>query len=241
VDPAETVVLLPAQTRYEMVGGVTETTTERRVIFSPEIEGPRIDEARPEWQIFTDIAARAAPDLADKIGFGGTPEIRSEIGALIPLYRGIEGLAKFGDQFQYGGPRLCDGWTFPTPDGKAHFSVVEPPKPTVPEGHFVVTTRRGKQFNTMIHEAKDGLTGALREAILISRPDAERLSIRSGDALVLRNAQGEFRGRATVAPVTPGSLQIHWPEGQILLDRAKRSAQAGIPDYNASVTLEKVG
>ena len=241
VDPAETVVLLPAETRYEMVGGVTETTTERRVIFSPEIEGPRIAEARPEWAIFTDIAARVRPDLADRVGWAGTPEIRAEIAELIPLYRGIERLEKFGDQFQYGGPRLCDGWTFPTPDGKAHFSVVALPKTRVPEGHFVVTTRRGKQFNTMIHEERDSLTGALRDAILINEADAARLSIRDGDALVLRNAQGEYQGRATVAPVTPGSLQVHWPEGQMLLDRTRRSPQAGIPDYNAAVTLEKVG
>ena len=42
-------------------------------------------------------------------------------------------------------------------------------------------------------------------------------------------------------PGTPGRLQIHWPEGQVLLDRTRRSSQAGIPDYNAAVTLEKVG
>ena len=35
VDPAETVLLLPATTRYEIPGGVTETSTERRVILSP--------------------------------------------------------------------------------------------------------------------------------------------------------------------------------------------------------------
>jgi molybdopterin-dependent oxidoreductase alpha subunit len=240
VDPAEAVLLLPAETRYEMVGGVTETTTERRVIFSPEIEGPRIPEARPEWQIFTDIAARARPELAGRVRFAGTPEIRREIAELIPLYGGIEQLEKFGDQFQYGGARLCDGWTFPTPDGRARFSVVEPPKARVADGRFVVTTRRGKQFNTMIHEAKDSLTGALRDAIFVSRADAERLDIHDGDGLLLRNERGELRGRATVAPVTPGTLQIHWPEGQVLLDRALRSAQAGIPDYNAAVTLEKI-
>jgi hypothetical protein len=40
--------------------------------------------------------------------------------------------------------------------------------------------------------------------------------------------------------VTPGTLQVRWPEGQMLLDRALRSRQAGIPDYNAAVTLEKI-
>ncbi|MEK7793753.1 MAG: molybdopterin-dependent oxidoreductase, partial [Candidatus Hydrogenedentota bacterium] len=44
VDPADTVLLLPAATRYETPGGVTETSTERRVIFSPEIQGRRIGE-----------------------------------------------------------------------------------------------------------------------------------------------------------------------------------------------------
>jgi molybdopterin-dependent oxidoreductase alpha subunit len=241
VDTAGTVVLLPAETRYEMDGGVTETTTERRVVFSPEIEGPRIPEARPEWEIFTDIAARTRPEIADKVRFSGTPAIRAEIAEMIPSYRGIEKLQAFGDQFQYGGAHLCAGWKFPTPDGKAHFSVVPLPKSAASEGRFVVATRRGKQFNSMVHEQKDSLTGAVREAILISRPDADRLGVRNGDALLLSNEIGSFRGLAQVAPVTPGSLQVHWPEGQVLIDRKARSPQAGIPDYNATVTLEKVG
>ena len=61
VEPADTVVLLPAATRYEIAGGVTETSTERRVIFSPEIPGPRIGEARPEWEVFLDVSRRVKP------------------------------------------------------------------------------------------------------------------------------------------------------------------------------------
>jgi molybdopterin-dependent oxidoreductase alpha subunit len=38
----EAVLLLPAMTRYEQPGGGTETTTERRIVFSPEIPGPRV-------------------------------------------------------------------------------------------------------------------------------------------------------------------------------------------------------
>ncbi|MFN8002679.1 MAG: molybdopterin-dependent oxidoreductase [Acidobacteriota bacterium] len=45
VEPAETVLLLPTTTRYEQPGGGTETTTERRILFSPEIPGRRIGEA----------------------------------------------------------------------------------------------------------------------------------------------------------------------------------------------------
>lgn len=148
-------------------------------------------------------------------------------------------LAKEGNQFQYGGPHPCWGWEFPTPDGKAHFSIVRPPVVDLPDGSFLVATRRGKQFNSMVHESTDSLTGATREAVLISREDAERLGLSGGEALVLENANGEFRGRAVIAPVTPGNLQIHWPEGLALIDRTVRSPQADIPDYNAVVTVEK--
>ena len=116
---------------------------------------------------------------------------------------------------------------------------MEVPDTEVPEGRFRVATRRGKQFNSMIHEATDTLTGAARDAVLISDPDADRLGIRDGDALILRNEIGALEGRALVAPVAPGSLQVHWPEAQVLIDRKGRSPEAGIPDYNATVVLEK--
>ncbi len=61
VDPADAVLLLPATTRYEVPGGITETSTERRVILSPEVPGPRVEEARPEWEVLLELArARAA-------------------------------------------------------------------------------------------------------------------------------------------------------------------------------------
>ncbi|MGH9398811.1 MAG: molybdopterin-dependent oxidoreductase, partial [Thermoanaerobaculia bacterium] len=61
VPPSEAVLLLPAATRYETPGGVTETSTERRIIFSPEIAGRRIGRARPEWEVLLEAAARARP------------------------------------------------------------------------------------------------------------------------------------------------------------------------------------
>jgi predicted molibdopterin-dependent oxidoreductase YjgC len=71
VDPADTVILLPAQTRYEQRGGGTETSTERYIIFSPEIPGRRVGESRPEWEIFTRLAERAYPERKHLIHFEG--------------------------------------------------------------------------------------------------------------------------------------------------------------------------
>ena len=61
LDSGEETMLLPAQTRYEQEGGGTETTTERRIAFSPEI--PRtVGEARAEWRILRDLAACTYPE-----------------------------------------------------------------------------------------------------------------------------------------------------------------------------------
>ncbi|MFD1545711.1 FdhF/YdeP family oxidoreductase [Nonomuraea guangzhouensis] len=238
VEPGAAVLLLPAQTRYEMIGGVTATSTERRIIFSPEIPGPRVPEAWPEWKITTELAARTRPEISGQVRYTGTPQIREDIARSVPAYAGIEDLKAKGDNLQYGGPLLCAGWKFPTADGRAHFSVVEVPPLNRPDGSFVVTTRRGKQFNSMVYEKRDALTGATREAVLMNPLDADRLGLKDGDPVRLRSETGELTGRVVHAPVAPGNLQVHWPEGEVLIDRHKRSPQAGIPDYNAVVTIE---
>ncbi|MEH2334919.1 FdhF/YdeP family oxidoreductase [Nostoc sp.] len=239
VEPADTVVLLPATTRYEIPGGVTETNTERRVIFSPEIPGPRIGETRPEWEVFLELARRVQPDLADKLTFADTAAIRQEIAQVVPLYAGIQHLQQAGDQFQYGGSHLCFGWNFPTPDGKAHFGVLLPRQRELPEGYFLLATRRGKQFNSMVQERKDSITGAMREAVLMNAADAAQLDLKDSDRVILKNDLGELFCQVYIAPIQSGNLQVHWPEGNVLLDRSKRSLE-GVPDYNAIVCLEKI-
>ncbi|MBC1236648.1 FdhF/YdeP family oxidoreductase [Nostoc sp. 2RC] len=239
VEPADTVVLLPATTRYEIPGGVTETNTERRVIFSPEIPGPRIGEARPEWEVFLELARRVRPDLAEKLVFTDTSAMRQEIAQVVPQYAGLQHLQQPGDQFQYGGSHLCFGWNFPTADGKAHFGVVLPPKRKLPEGCFLVATRRGKQFNSMVQERRDAITGAVREAVLMNAADAAKLGLKDGDKVILKNELGELQGEVYLAPIQSGNLQVHWPEGNVLLDKSKRSLE-GVPDYNAIAYLEKI-
>jgi molybdopterin-dependent oxidoreductase alpha subunit len=240
VEPDDTVILLPSTTRYEIPGGVTETSTERRVIFSPEIPGPRIDEARSEWEVFLELARRVRPEWANKLAFAGTEAIREEIARTIPFYDGIQNLKKKGDSFQYGGPMLCAGQKFSTADGKAHFKAVNLPQVSLPAGAFRVVTRRGKQFNSMVHEDIDASTGATRDAVLMNPLDASRLGLLSGDHVRLHNDFGTYEGKVLVAPVTTGTLEVHWPEGNVLVDPKARSPLAKIPAYREiSATLER--
>jgi molybdopterin-dependent oxidoreductase alpha subunit len=240
VEPGETVVLLPAATRYEQEGGGTSTTTERRVAFSPEIPGPRVGEARSEWRIFADIARRVRPDLADKFGCQSADAIRHEIARVVPSYAGIETLRTTGDAIQVGGVRLCEGGHFPTPDGKAHFAVVAPTTLDLPEGRFALSTRRGKQFNSMVWAEKDPLTGAMRDALFVSDADATALGLADGDPVLVRSAHGEMRACVHLAAIRPGNVQAFFPEANPLLSPTTREPQSGVPDYNAVVELVPV-
>ena len=236
VEPADTVLILPARTRYEQRGGGTETSTERRIIYSPEIRGPRPGEARDEWEIPVDLARRFDPaGAAIAFPWHDTADIREEIDRVCLPYHGIAGLKKKGDQFQYGGRRLLTD-TFPTPDGKGHFSIVELPRDEAAPGRFLLSTRRGKQFNSIVQADVDQLTGAARDSILMSREDAERLELADGDPIELRNDMGEFRGRVKIDRIKPGCLQAHWPEVNSILP-AGRCDPSGVPDYNAEVEV----
>jgi molybdopterin-dependent oxidoreductase alpha subunit len=237
VDPGEVVVLLPAATRYEQEGGGTSTTTERRVAFSPEIPGPRVGEARSEWRIFADIARRVRPEQAAVFGCESAEAIRAEIARVVPAYAGIEHLRETGDAIQVGGARLCEGGVFPTPDGRATFAVVTPKLQELPEGHFVLSTRRGKQFNTMVWNDVDPLTGARRDALFVAAGDATALGLAEGAAVLVRSQFGEVRARVHVAPIRPGNVQAFFPEANPLLAPGRREPISGVPDYNAVVEV----
>ena len=238
VDPADVTYVLPSRTRYEQRGGGTETSTERRVIFSPHIPGHDIGEARSEWEMLLDFARAVEPERARAVHFADAAAVRAEIARAVPSYAGIEKLARQGDQFQWGGPHLCADRRFPTKDGKAHFQPVVPPAARGGAGTFTLATRRGKQFNSMVQAARDPLTGAERDHVFIAAEDARRLGLRHDQPIRLHNALGEYRGRAFVAEVTPGTLQGHWPEVNGLIPHGRVDAGGGVPDYNADVTVE---
>ena len=239
IEPKEEVILLPAKTRYEQDGGGTETITERRIVFSPELPRP-LGEAKAEWRILRELAAAVDPERAHLLHCETGQAIRDEIAQVVPFYYGIQQLKKTGDAFQYGGPHLCAGWKFPTADGKAHFRAVALPDLSRPAGTFEVSTRRGKQFNSLIYGHVDPLTGAARDAVLINPEDAAALHLRHQDRVALVNALGRMEARVFFAPIARGNLQVHWPEANHLIPRGRVDALGGVPDYNTQVTIEKL-
>ena len=170
--PARTVLLLPAATRYEIPGGVTETT--HRAARRPQPGDPRPADRRGAAGVAGARRARArgpGPSCADAGPLrrhARRSARRSR--AVVPLYAGIEDLRERRRlvPVRRRSP-LRAACEFPTADGRARFSTVPLPDAGRRRRHgCALSTRRGKQFNSMVQERRDSLTGAVREAVLIS-------------------------------------------------------------------------
>jgi molybdopterin-dependent oxidoreductase alpha subunit len=240
VDCQEAVVVLPAQTRYE--SGGTSTSTERRIRLTPVIEDPdgvNVPGARAEWAIPCLLGRTLRPSHPALFAYESAADVRAEMGKLMPLYEGIEGLAKEGDWVQWGGARLGANGFPNMAEGRAVFSVIDLPRRDVPAGKFALTTRRGKQFNSITYGIKDPISGAsTRHDVLFAPEDLEALGLRNGDPVVVRSDHGQMRSFAREGPCKRQHVQAFWPEANVLLGRAYDPA-SGEPDYNTFVSVER--
>ena len=120
-------------------------------------------------------------------------------------------------------------------------------KPFEPDGSsFRLSTRRGKQFNSMIQREIDPLTGADREAVLISASDANRLGLVEQQLVRLRSDHGMFEGRIRRSPIKPGNLEVHWPEGNrccvsVVIDLSPARGPQGIGEADLSNPMTQFG
>lgn len=235
---AGAVLVLPAQTRYEQKSGGTSTSTERRIRFTPEIPGPRIDEARAEWEIPLLIGRKLLPERPDLFGAEDTVALRREMSELMPIYRGIDQLVAEGDQLQWGGARLCaDG--FPNmPDGKAKFTRVAVPRIDVPLGRFMLTSRRGKQFNSITYGDSDPLTaGSSRTSVLLDPRDLASLGVSAGARVAVTSDHGRMEATVRPGPCRTQHVQAFWPECNVLF-KPTYDPNSGEPDYGTTVRIE---
>lgn len=117
-------VVLPVASFAEKDG--TFTNTERRVqLVRPAVPPP--GEARPDWQVVCDISTA----MGYPMSYPSPAAIMEEIAALVPSYAGMlhERLGNGGLQWpcldaSHPGTRFLYAESFPTPTGKATFSIV---------------------------------------------------------------------------------------------------------------------
>ena len=212
------VILLPVATRYEQEGG--GTVDHHRAPHhlqpgdpSPGGRGPqrvatvrrrrRAGAARARRRLR--VADQPGPARGDRAGGARrTPASRRCAPPATRCSGAVGTCAPTGD--------------FPLPDGRGRFTAAGARRSrSCPTGTFTVATRRGKQFNSMVHAEVDPLTGAGRDAVYIDEADARALGAGDGAPVRLRSEAGSFDGHLKVVRLPARSLQVHWPEGNVLI------------------------
>lgn len=214
-------VLLPAAGWGEKDG--TVTNSERRISRQRAFM-PVPGEARADWRIICDVAARMG--FGDAFDYASPAEVFAEYvaldGSLGQQGRDLD-LSVFADadyatlvptQWPRNGHRFFADGQFYHPDGKAQMVAVQAPVPSI--GKLTLNTGRNRdQWHTMTRTGKAPRLGAhLAEPYLEIHPqDAAGLGAETGDLVQVRSLYGRGILRALVTDrVTQGQLfaPMHW-------------------------------
>ena len=88
----------------------------------------------------------------------------------------------------------------------------------------------------------DPLTGAARDALIMSAEDAAALGLANGDPIEVRSDNGQsLRCRVRIDAIKPRNVQAFWPECNVLVRRRTCEVASGVPDYNAIIEIEPLG
>lgn len=246
VFPTETAaiadVILPAALFAEKDG--TFTNTERRVQkLIRAIDPP--GEARPDWQIVSELASR----MGHPFGYQSSAEIMDEIASVTPLYGGVhhDRLNEYGLQWPCpsddhpGTPILHQG-KFSRGLGKFHGLEYIPPAESVSRGYpLILTTGRVlEQFHTGSMSRRSDVLNRLNPAgyIDINPEDALKLGIVNGDLMAVSSKRGKVEAPVKITDkMTPGVafMAFHWNETPVnMLTNPALDPSAKIPEYKVS-------
>jgi predicted molibdopterin-dependent oxidoreductase YjgC len=260
--PSETAqlahVILPAAASLEKDG--TFTNTERRVqLIRPVVAAP--GEARPDWQIVGEIAAR----FDQKMGrtrpakvwlFPSTQAIFNELAATTPIYRGMDFARLEGQGLQ---------WPCPTPDhpgtpilhtakfsrGLGKFNAIQPRDPAeLPDEDYPLILSTGRVLyhyhsGTMTRRSEPLAWRKPGGSVEVNPLDAAAAGVQESSEVVLRSRRGSVCTTVHITDrVPPGTifLAFHWREApaNMLTQDFALDPVAKIPEYKVcAVRLEK--
>ncbi|NJF25566.1 formate dehydrogenase subunit alpha [Thermococcus sp. Bubb.Bath] len=200
--------LLPASAFCEKGGSYMNS--ERRIQWSEKACEPAYD-SKPDWEILTMLGrALGLPGF----NYTSVEEITAEYFRLFPELeeKSVEELKNSNGIFLP--KKRLHTWEFATPDGKARFMAVERIAPWEgPDDEYplvLTTVRLIGHYNTGEMTLRSPplvkLMGEPRA--LISREDAERLGIKSGDLVEIETRRGKIRMRAEVENVPRGLVAV---------------------------------
>jgi molybdopterin-dependent oxidoreductase alpha subunit len=174
------------------------------------------------------LTALAQALFGDDLGWRAMGEdysvIRRHIERVVPGFHAFEQRATRPGGFMLPrGPH--DSRTFPTDNGKAHFTVNPPTAVRIPDGHLLLTTVRSHdQFNTTVYGLDDryrGIKGG-RRVVFLNDQDLRALSLHEGDLVDLVSDYPDHPRRAPAFRVVPYTVPPHcaaayFPEANVLV------------------------
>ena len=250
-------VILPAASSLEKDG--TFTNTERRVqLISPVLPAP--GEARPDWQITGEIAARF--DRAkgrdrdpEYWRYSSSSDIFDELTKVTPIYAGmsVERLAGEGLQWpcpdeNHPGTRILHVGKFSRGLGKFNpVKANDPAEQPDDEYPLILTTGRvlyHYHTGTMTRRSDPLSWVEPRGYIEVNPADADRVDLLDNRAVVVKSRRGMVRTRVKYSERVPQGtvfLAFHWREApaNMLTQDFALDPVAKIPEYKVcAVRLE---
>jgi molybdopterin-dependent oxidoreductase alpha subunit len=160
--------------------------------------------------------------------------VRERIAAVVPGFADFESRVSSPGGFTLPhGPR--DARTFPTPSGRARFTVSEIEPIEVPPGRLLLqTVRSHDQYNTTIYGLDDRYRGVHggRRVVFVNPDDLAARGLADGDVVdvVSEWADGERRApqfRVVAYPTARGCAAAYFPEANVLvpLDSTAKGSQ----------------
>ncbi len=255
-------VLLPAVSFAEKNG--TFTNTERRIQLVHKAIEPS-GEARPDWQIISDLAKRVLTDgdrTAESAPYSAwdyenTSQIMDEIAALTPSYAGISyARLERGDRLQWpvkdadhpGTPILHVGQFA---RGAGRFMPIEHVPPTeLPDEEYPLVLTTGRVLyhwhgGEMTRRAKGLMAIYDRSLIEVNPEDAAHIGLNGRQRVRVQSRRGMIEAQAWITDrVPPGMVfaNFHFPDaGANELTIAALDPVAKIPEYKVcAVKIEAV-
>jgi predicted molibdopterin-dependent oxidoreductase YjgC len=250
-------VILPAAASLEKDG--TFTNTERRVqLIQPVIAAP--GEARPDWQITGELAARfdAKMGIDRAPGYWHFPSasaIFDEMTLVTPIYRGMSFQRLAGEGLQWPCPDASHPGTpilhtqgFPRGRGKFNPVLAQDPA-EMPDDEYPLILTTGRVLyhyhsGTMTRRSEPLDWREPGGSVEIHPDDAAAIDLADGAPVVVASRRGRVEARAQLSErVPPGTvfLAFHWRESpaNILTHDFALDPVAKIPEYKVcAVRLE---
>ncbi len=242
-------LLLPCLGRTEQdvqAGGEQFVTVEDSMAMVHSSRGrlePVSDQVRSEVAIVTGLGHAL---FGDDVGWRRMGNdyglIRKHIEHVVPGFHAFE--QRVSEPGGFALPRgPHDSRTFPTPTGKAQFTVNELTAVEVPAGHLLLqTVRSHDQFNTTIYGLDDRYRGVKggRKVVFVNPDDMHVLGLKDGEMVDVVSvwSDGERRARGFRVidyPTARGCVAAYFPEANVLVPLDSTAETSNTPAFKSVV------